>query len=87
MVVVLNERGHCLPDLCDGAEGVAIDGLLFQSQDEPLRDSVGLGLGNEGEAVGDAPVADLANEVIRRVLGPWSMRSSRLRAMSLATDP
>lgn len=47
-------------------EGAPVDRLLLQGPVEPFRHAIGLRLGDEGEARGDAPELDLVEEVVRR---------------------
>ncbi len=59
------DRGTHLHDV---AEDAAVDGLLLQRPVEALGDAVGLRLGTQGEARGDAPELDLVEEVVGGVL-------------------
>jgi hypothetical protein len=67
-IVAIPERGDDLPNLFEIAEEAAMDGLLLQRPVEALGDTIGLGLGNEGEALVDAPELDLLQEVV----GGWN---------------
>src|SRR3954454_12925074 len=50
--------------LVDGLEDAAVDGLLFQGSEEPLDDTIRLGLADEGVARRDAPEPGLLLEVV-----------------------
>ena len=70
VVVVVHEICNGLVDLLGVSEDTAVDSLLLEGLDEALGDAVALGLGDEGEALGDAPVGDLVEEVVAGVLAP-----------------
>src|SRR5574338_699704 len=67
-IVAILERGDCRANVLDILEDAAMDGLLLQGSVESLSHAIGLRLGDEGEARGDAPELDLVEEVIGRVL-------------------
>jgi len=68
LVVDLHEGADGRTDLLDVGEDVAVDGLLLEGPVEAFRDAVGLGLLDEGEGRGEAPEADLVEEVVGQVL-------------------
>src|SRR5574337_981646 len=67
-IVAILERGDCRANVLDILEDAAMDGLLLQGSVESLSHAIGLRLGDEGEARGEAPELDLVEEVIGRVL-------------------
>ena len=67
-IVAVPELCHGSADFLDVLEDTAVDGLLLERAVEAFSDAIGLRLGNEGEAWGDAPELDLVEEVIGRVL-------------------
>ena len=70
MVVHLDEVADSFPYIFDRPEDSAVDRLLLECSIPAFRDSVGLRLRDKREAVRDAPVANLFDEVVGRVLAP-----------------
>ncbi len=68
-IVALIERGDDATDLLEVFEDAAMDDLLLEHAVETFGDTVGLGLGDKGEAGSHAPEPDLVEEVVRGVLG------------------
>lgn len=68
-IVARDEGIDGLTDGLEVAEDPTVDGLFLEGAAEAFGHTVGLGLGDEGEARRDAPEADLVEEVIGGVLG------------------
>ena len=69
MIVSVLELGHGDSHLFDVEEDAAMNGLLLQRAVEAFGDTVGLWLGDVGEARRDAPELDLVEEIVGGVLG------------------
>jgi len=64
----LHEVGDGGAQFCAVAEDAPVDGLFLQCAEEAFHHTVGLGLATEGEAGGEAVVANLLQEVVGGVL-------------------
>ena len=68
-VVVGDKLLQPAPQLLDGVEGVHPEEVLLQGADEAFRDTIALGLANEGGRALDAKEGDLVLEVAGQVVG------------------
>ena len=67
-IVTILERGDGGAHFFEVSEDATVNGLFLQGPVEAFGDAVGLRLGDEGEARGDAPEPDLVEKVIGGVL-------------------
>ncbi len=68
-IIAFFELGDDVTDILEVLQDATMDDLLLERAVEAFGDTVGLGLGNKGEAGGHAPEPDLVEEVVRGVLG------------------
>lgn len=63
-IITIPELGDGLLQFFEVAEDAAMDGLLLQRAVEALNHAIGPRLGDEGEALVDAPQHELLQEVV-----------------------